>query len=77
MAKILHPLLTLLASHSRQELAKEMRFLKAENKILRSKLPDRIKLDNREKQTLVKHGKSLGGSIKSLMSIVSYSTFRR
>ena len=77
MANIVHPLLTLLASLTRQELAQQIRFLKAENEILRSKLPKRITLDNRERNTLVKHGKKLGGMIKSVMTIVSYSTFRR
>jgi transposase len=49
----------------------------AENEILRSNLPKRIALDNRERNTLVKHGKKLGGNIKDVMTIVSYSTFRR
>ncbi len=77
MAKIIHPLLTLLASLSRQELGRQIAYLKAENQILRSKLPKRITLDNRERRTLVKHGKRLGAKIKEIMSIASYSTFRR
>ncbi|MBB3206220.1 putative transposase [Rhodopirellula rubra] len=77
MAKFIHPLLTLLASLTRQELAQQIRFLKAENQILRAKLPDRIALDNRERLILVRHGKKLGGAIKQIMSIASYSTFRR
>lgn len=77
MANIVHPLLTLLASLTRQELAQQIRYLKAENEILRSKLPRRVTLDNRERNTLIKHGKKLGGKIKDVMSIVSYSTFRR
>jgi putative transposase len=77
MINIVHPLLTLLASLTRQELAQQVRYLKAENEILRSKLPSRITLDNRERRTLVKHGKKLGGKIKEVMSIVSYSTFRK
>ncbi|MCA9215226.1 MAG: integrase core domain-containing protein [Planctomycetales bacterium] len=77
MANIVHPLLTLLASLTRQELAQQVRYLKAENEILRSRLPSRITLDNRERNTLVKHGKKLGGKIKDVMTIVSYSTFRR
>ncbi|MDV6033261.1 MAG: transposase [Phycisphaera sp. RhM] len=77
MANIVHPLLTLLASLTRQELAQQIRFLKAENEILRSKLPKRITLDNRERSTLVQHGKKLNGKIKDVMTIVSYSTFRR
>jgi putative transposase len=42
MASIIHPLLALLASLSRQELARQVTYLRAENQILRSKLPDRI-----------------------------------
>ncbi len=77
MINIVHPLLTLLASLTRQELAQQIRFLKAENEILRSKLPGRVTLENRERRMLVKHGKKLGTKIKEVMSIVSYSTFRR
>ncbi|XZE56515.1 integrase core domain-containing protein [Planctomycetaceae bacterium SH139] len=77
MAAILHPLLTLLASLTRQELAQQVTYLKAENAILRSKLPDRITLNNQERRRLVRHGKKLGPRIKELISIVSYSTFRR
>ena len=77
MASIIHPLLTLLASCSRQELAGQVRYLKAEHRILRTKLPKRLELSNDERRTLVRHGKQLGPRIKELISIVSYSTFRR
>ena len=77
MANIVHPLLTLLASLTRQELAQQIRFLKAENEILRSKLPGRVTLDNRERNMSVKHGEKPSGKIKDVMTIVSYSTFRR
>jgi putative transposase len=77
MAAIIHPLLTLLASLTRQELAQQVTYLKAENQILRSKLPKRIELSNQERRRLVKHGKKLGARIKELISIVSYSTFRK
>ena len=77
MAAIIHPLWTLLASLTRPELARQVTYLKAENQILRSKLPKRIELSNQERRRLVKHGKSLGARIKDLISIVSYSTFRK
>ena len=76
MASIIHPLLTLLASLTRQVLAQQVAYLKAENQILRSKLLDRIPLSNQERRSLVKRGKKLGAKIKELISIVSYSTFR-
>ncbi|WP_149495356.1 integrase core domain-containing protein [Roseiconus lacunae] len=77
MAAIIHPLLALLASLTRQELAQQVTYLKAENAILRSKLPDRITLSNQERRRLIRHGRKLGPRIKELISIVSYSTFRR
>jgi putative transposase len=77
MAALIHPLLTLLASLTRQELAKQLTYLQTENRTLRSKLPQRIELSNHERSQLVKHGKSLGPRIRNLMSVVSYSTVRR
>ncbi len=77
MAALIHPLLALLASLTRQELAQQVTYLRAENRILRSKLPQRIELSNQERRRLVRHGKKLGGQIKELISVVSYSTFRR
>lgn len=77
MAAIIHPLLSLLASLSRQELAQQVTYLKTENKILRSKLPARIQLNNQERRRLLKHGLKLGARIKDLISIASYSTFRK
>ena len=77
MVAIIHPLLILLASLTQQELAKQVTYLKAEKQNLRSKLPDRITLSNQERRTLLRHGRKLGARIKELISIVSYSTFRK
>ncbi len=77
MASIVHPLLSLLASLTRQQLARQVAYLKAENQMLRSKLPNRISLSDKERRTLIKHGNKLGARIKEIISIVSYSTFRR
>ncbi len=77
MASIVHPLLSLLASLTRQQLARQVAYLKAENQMLRSKLPDRISLSDKERRILIKHGNKLGARIKEIISIVSYSTFRR
>jgi hypothetical protein len=74
---IIHPLLLLRASLSRQELAQQVTYLKTENNILRSKLPDRIRLNHQERRRLVKLGLKLGARIKDLISVASYSTFRR
>ncbi len=77
MAAVLHPLLTLLASLTRQELARQVAYLKAENQVLRSKLPKRITLTDQQRRQLVKHGKHLGPRLAQLISIVTYSTFRK
>jgi len=77
MAALLHPLLTLLASLTRQELARQVAYLKAENQILRSKLPARITLTNQQRRRLVKHGKPLASQLAALISVVTYSTFRK
>ncbi len=71
MAALIYPLLTLLASLTRQELAKQVVYLRAENRILRRKLPQRIELSSHERSQLVKHGKSLGPRIRNLISAVS------
>lgn len=42
MGRIFHPLLALLASATRQELARQVAYLKEENRILRARLPERI-----------------------------------
>ncbi len=39
MGPILHPIFALLASVTRQELARQVAYLKEENKILRARLP--------------------------------------
>jgi putative transposase len=54
MAPIIHPLLTLLASLSRQELARQVTYRKAEDQILSFKLPKRIELSNQERHRLLK-----------------------
>ena len=77
MASLIHPLRTLFASLTRQNRAKQLTYLRTENRFLRSKLPQRIELSNHERSQLVKHGKSLGPRTRELISVVSYSTFRR
>jgi putative transposase len=77
MASLIHPLFTRLASLTRQDLAKQVAYLRTENRVLRSKLPQRIELSNHERSQLVKHGKSLGPRIRALIAVVSYSTFRK
>jgi putative transposase len=54
MSRIFQPLLYLLASATRQELALQAQFLKTENEILRARLPKRIMVAPAERRRLVK-----------------------
>ena len=58
-------------------MARQVRFLKAENDILRARLPRRITVTAQERKRLVKFGRPLGAAIKGLISIVSPRTFLR
>ena len=77
MAKLFHPLLTLIASATDRELAKDVQFLKEENKILRSRLGTEVHTRPDERQRLLLFGKALGRAIEELITIVSVSTFYR
>jgi putative transposase len=77
MRKLYQALLTLLATATDRQLARQVQYLKAENEILRSKLPRRVPVTPKERQRLLKLGKSLGKAIRGLISIVSPRTFLR
>ncbi len=74
-AKILHPLLALIASASNKELARYVEFLKEENKIQRARVPGQIHTRSDERWRLVKLGKALGQAIEELITLVTPSTF--
>ena len=76
-SRILHPLLSLLSSVTRQELARQVAYLKEENRVLRERLPKRITTTEKERRRLLKAGRKLGPQLKQLMTIVSYDSFRR
>lgn len=67
----------LLAYATDKELVKIVEYLKAENRILRSKLPKRIEVTIAERTTLLKLGKWLGSKIKEVVTIVHPRTFAR
>ncbi len=75
--RILHPLFSLLASVTRQEQARQVAYLKAENELLRARLPKQILITPKERQRLLRAGRRLGLKLKGLISIVSYPTFQR
>ncbi len=76
MKALLQPLL-LLASATDKELARQVQYLKEENRILRGKLPKRITVTPRERHRLVKFGRAVGSAIGELITIVSPRTFAR
>ena len=73
--RIFHPLLQLLACATRQELARQVQYLKVENQILRSRLPQQIRTTPQERRQLVKAGRGLAKAISKLISIVKPETF--
>ena len=51
-----------IAGSTSKELARQVSYLKAENQILRSRLPERLILTHREKNRLVRFAKTLPGN---------------
>ncbi len=58
-------------------LVRQIEYLKVENQILRSRLGQEVHTRPEERRRLLKFGLPLGDALKSLISIVSYQTFRR
>ncbi|MBE7466253.1 MAG: transposase [Planctomycetes bacterium] len=73
--RILQPLLFLLAKSTHSALAQQIEYLKAENEILRAKLPKKLRTTPSERQRLIRAGKPLGAKLKALISVVCYTTF--
>ena len=69
--------LLLLIGATQKELARQVTYLKVENKILRSKLPARVRVTTAEKSRLVRFGQKLGKAMNELVSIVHPDTLRR
>jgi putative transposase len=76
MGRVFQPLLFLLARCARNELIRQVEWLKAENEMLRKRVDkQRIFLDQEEKNRLMKLGQAIGPSLKHLITIVSYTTY--
>jgi putative transposase len=70
-------LLLVIAGSTDRELARQVNYLKAENQILRSRLPGRISLTECEKNRLIRFAKNLGSALNELATIVHPGTIRR
>jgi putative transposase len=70
-------LMLVIAGSTNKELARQVSYLKAENQILRSRLPDRISLTQREKNRLIRFARNLGSALNELATIVHPGTIRR
>ena len=57
------------------DLVRQIEYLKAENKVLRNRLPKRLILNPFERTEILKYGQPLGSTLKNVISIVSYQTF--
>ncbi len=77
MKNLYHRLLLLIAGATQKELASQIRYLKIENEILRSKLPKRVPVTEKERNKLVKFGSKLGKALGEIVTIVHPDTLRR
>ena len=77
MFKVYQALLLVLAQATEKELTAQVRYLKAENQILRARLPKRILVTPVERRRLLKLGRALGAAINRLITIVTPGTFVR
>jgi len=74
---VYNALLLLIAGATNKELARQVSYLRVENQILRSKLPARIPLLDRERSRIVRFARNLGSALNELASIVHPDTIRR
>jgi putative transposase len=74
---LLQSFLLMLSTASHGDLIETVEYLKAENRILRAKLPRRLTVTARERRTLLQYGRRLGTRLKEVISIVSARTFAR
>ena len=77
MKNLYHRLLLIIAGSTQRELASQVRYLKVENQILRSKLPTRVPVTEKERAKLVRFGSKLGKALSELVTIVHSDTLRR
>jgi putative transposase len=67
-------LLLIIAGATQKELARQVRYLKVENQILRSKLPARVPVTEKERNRLVRFAGKLGRALNEIVTIVHPDT---
>ena len=67
----------MLAQATDRELARQVQYLKNENRVLRDRLPERIMTTPAEHHRLLKYGRPVGSAISHLITIVVPGTFHR
>ena len=72
-----NPILTFLVHMTQSALLRQIAYLKAENGILRSRLPRTVQTTPAERSLLVRIGSPLGSGIREIIGIVHYKTFLR
>ena len=76
MGRIFQPLLFVLARCTRNQLIRQIEFLKAENEMLRKRIPRRaIVLKPEERDRLIRLGQAMGVCVKPFITIVTYETY--
>lgn len=75
MTNVFQSLLLVIAGATQKELARQVKYLKVENEILRSKLPKRITITPKEKHRLIRFAQKLGSRVlRQITSIVAPGT---
>ncbi|WP_425613598.1 integrase core domain-containing protein [Anatilimnocola sp. NA78] len=75
MVNIFQSLMLVIAGATQKELARQVKYLKVENQILRSRLPQRIVCTPKERVRLIKFAQKLGGKVlRQLTTIVAPET---
>jgi putative transposase len=77
MLRLFRPLFFLLSNATDRQLARMVEYLKAENRLLRDRLPKRLRVTVQERRRLVKLGRPLGSAMRHLVTIVTPRTFAR
>lgn len=78
MSNWFSPLLFLLATSLEEDLRRQIEFLKAENEMLRVRVPKKhIVLSNDERERLLKLGEAIGTGVLKLITIVHPRSYQR